>query len=68
VWHTFPDRAAPDLRTVEALCELQLAARRLGCTIRVHDPSPELRDLIVLAGLAAVLLTEVGGAVGEEDS
>jgi anti-anti-sigma regulatory factor len=46
----------PDLATVEALCALQLAARRLGCSIRVHDPSPELRELIVLAGLDELLL------------
>ena len=46
----------PDLATVEALCALQLTARRLGCSVRVHDPSPELRELIVLAGLDDLLL------------
>ncbi len=46
----------PDLATVEALCALQLAARRLGCSIRVHDPSPELRELIALAGVEDLLL------------
>jgi anti-anti-sigma regulatory factor len=50
----------PDLATVEALCALQLAARRLGCAIRVHDPSPELRELIALAGLDDLLLGPPG--------
>jgi hypothetical protein len=45
-----------DMRAVEALCELALTARRLGWTIRVVDPSPDLRDLIVFAGLEDVLL------------
>jgi anti-anti-sigma regulatory factor len=48
--------AAPDLGTIHALCLLQLATRRLGCTIRLFDPPPELRELIVLVGLEGVLL------------
>lgn len=43
---------------IDALCRMQLDARRLGCTIRVHDACPELRELIGLAGLADVLLGE----------
>lgn len=46
----------PDLGTVEALCVLQLAARRLGCTVRVCDASDRLRELINLAGLDDVLI------------
>ena len=47
--------AAPDLGTIHALCVLQLAAHRLGCTIRLYEPSSALRDLIVLVGLEDVL-------------
>jgi hypothetical protein len=42
----------PDLALVDALARLQLAARRLGCSIRLHDPCEELRELLELAGLA----------------
>jgi hypothetical protein len=48
----------PDLGVVDALCRMQLEAHRLGCTIRVHDASGPLRDLIALAGLTEVLLAE----------
>ena len=48
--------AAPDLGTIHALCVLQLAAHRIGCTIRLYDPSSALRDLIVLVGLEDALL------------
>jgi hypothetical protein len=47
---------SPDLATVELLCVMQLIARRIGCTIRVHGASRELHDLIVLAGVEDVLL------------
>ena len=44
-----------DLAVVDCLARLQLAARRAGCAIRVHDPDPELLDLLDLAGLTEVL-------------
>ncbi len=50
--------SAGDLTAVEELCRLQLAARRLGCRILVHDASESLRDLIMLVGLADVLLAD----------
>ncbi|HVM39891.1 MAG TPA: hypothetical protein VM618_03810 [Acidimicrobiia bacterium] len=50
----------PDLRTVEELCRLQLAAQRLGCTVRVCDGNERLRELIVFAGLDDVFLDSVG--------
>jgi hypothetical protein len=50
----------PDLALVGALARLQLAALRLGCSIRLRDPCPELRDLLDLVGLAEL----VGGAAG----
>lgn len=43
----------PDLRTVEAVARLQLAARRAGGCIRLVDVLPELAALLALAGLPA---------------
>ena len=45
----------PDAVTVDALCRLQLAARRRRCAIRLRDASAELRELVELMGLTAVL-------------
>ena len=45
----------PDAVTVDALARLQLAARRLGCRVRLQNAAPDLRDLIVLMGLDDVL-------------
>jgi hypothetical protein len=44
----------PDLALVDALARLQLMARRRGCSIRVHT-CDELRELLLLVGLAEVL-------------
>jgi ABC-type transporter Mla MlaB component len=41
--------------TVDALARLQLAARRLGCRVRLENASPELRRLIAFMGLRDVL-------------
>ncbi len=49
----------PDLSAVDALARLQLAARRLGCSIRLRDTCVELAGLLDLAGLSGCL--EVGG-------
>ena len=46
------------LATVDALARLQLAARRRGLEVRLHSPQGELRELIELAGLTAVLGVE----------
>jgi ABC-type transporter Mla MlaB component len=45
----------PDGVAVDALARFQLTARRLGREIRVVHASKELRDLIELMGLTAVL-------------
>ncbi len=45
----------PDMGTVDALARLQLAARRLGCSIRLRHASRELQELLSLAGLSDVL-------------
>ena len=44
-----------DLSTIDRLARVQLAARRLGRTIRLAGAPPELRELIALVGLAEVL-------------
>jgi anti-anti-sigma regulatory factor len=46
------------LATVDALARLQLAARRQGLELRLRGPQRELRELIELAGLTAVLGVE----------
>ncbi|MEO5901642.1 MAG: hypothetical protein ABIR68_16160 [Ilumatobacteraceae bacterium] len=45
-----------ELALVDLLCRMQLMAMRLGCRIVVVEPTSELRDLIVLAGVDDVLL------------
>jgi ABC-type transporter Mla MlaB component len=45
----------PDAVTVDALCRLQLAARRHGCRVQLRNASPELCDLIDFMGLTYVL-------------
>jgi hypothetical protein len=55
----------PDLGVVDRLARLQLAARRLGCSIRLEAPCAELAELLVLAGLDEIVvvtdLRQVGG-------
>jgi hypothetical protein len=58
-----------DVRTLDALARLQLAARRLGFELRLRDASRELLALVDLAGLAGVLRVEAQGEAEErEDS
>jgi anti-anti-sigma regulatory factor len=45
----------PDLRVVDALARVRLAAERLGFEFRLHGSNPELEDLLDLAGLRDVL-------------
>ena len=49
------DGVEPDAVTVEALARLQLAARRLGCQVRLRAASRELLELVDLMGLTDVL-------------
>ena len=44
-----------DAVTVDALCRLQLAAKRRGCNVRLRNPSGALLDLVGFMGLADVL-------------
>ena len=46
-----------DLGMVHTLARLQLLAHRIGCTIEIRDPSPELIGLLDFVGLAEVLGT-----------
>jgi|SRR5688500_3452839 ABC-type transporter Mla MlaB component len=45
----------PDAGTVDALCRLQLAARRLRCRVQLVNASAELCELIAFMGLTDVL-------------
>lgn len=47
----------PDLSTVDELARHQLAARRLGCSIRLREAGDDLWELLELVGLRV----EVGG-------
>jgi ABC-type transporter Mla MlaB component len=44
-----------DLSVVDRLARLQLAARHVGCSIRVRDAPSGLRELIELAGLSDII-------------
>ncbi|MFN2478681.1 MAG: hypothetical protein ABR615_05855 [Pseudonocardiaceae bacterium] len=45
----------PDLDVVDQLARLQLAARRLGCKIRLRDACVELLELLDLLGLEEIV-------------
>ena len=45
----------PDAVTVDAIARLQLAARRRGCEVRLHNASDDLLALVELMGLTHVL-------------
>lgn len=53
-------RGPADLRAVDALARLALAARRSGCALRVRT-GPPLAGLLALTGLAQALGVEVDG-------
>jgi ABC-type transporter Mla MlaB component len=44
-----------DAVTVDALCRLQLAAKRHGCQVRLRNASSELLELVAFMGLEDVL-------------
>jgi hypothetical protein len=56
------------LALVDLVAGLQLVARRAGCSIALRDPSPELCELLDLAGLAGFgsALEADGEAEGRE--
>jgi hypothetical protein len=55
----------PDLRTVEVLARVQLAARRAGAAIRLQHACPMLRDLLAWSGLAELLPADDSAAEGD---
>jgi hypothetical protein len=58
----------PDLRVVDALARLQLAARQVGGAIRLRNPCERLRALLDLAGLTSAFPDiVVDGADGSGD-
>lgn len=65
--------ARPDLALVDALLWTQLAARRQGWRVRLGEVSPDLRGLLELAGLGAVVglqpqrEPELGEQLGEDE-
>jgi anti-anti-sigma regulatory factor len=46
--------ARPDLSTVDHLCRIAFHARRLGVRLRLRGVSPELHELLDLAGVCDV--------------
>jgi len=56
-----------DLRTVESLARLQLAARRCGLELRLTDVPAELEELITFIGLAEALGLEPRGQAEERE-
>ena len=48
----------PDADTIDLLCRLQLAARRLGRRVLLLDAGGELRELIAWTGLSEVMPCE----------
>jgi hypothetical protein len=61
VWDAGPLPA--EIATVDALARLTLLARRQGAVIQLRGVSPELRELIDLAGLATVIASPQPAAV-----
>jgi hypothetical protein len=60
-------RGRPGMAVVDELARLQLAARRLGCSIRLRDACMELCELLDLCGLAEVVAPAAGlGQAGGE--
>ena len=45
----------PDAVAVDALARVQLTAKRLGCAVRLRDPSEELLVLLAFMGLDGIV-------------
>jgi anti-anti-sigma regulatory factor len=59
-----PGADHPDLAMIDELAGQQLAARRLGCSIRLRGASPELCRLLDLAGLTEAVIGREAAAEG----
>jgi hypothetical protein len=65
----WPLAGRADLAAVDELARLALAARRLGCAIRLRDADPDLLDLLALVGLCGEVVGEAEDAeeLGSEE-
>ena len=50
----------PNAATVDVVCRIRLAARRVGCRLRLRRSSPELVRLLDLMGLCDVVEDDSG--------
>ena len=58
-----------DLALVDEVARWQLAARRLGCAIRLRDAAPDLVELLAFVGLVEVGgKPECGEQIGVEEA
>lgn len=57
------DGLRSDLALVDTLARLQLAARRVGSSIRLRNPSEELLELLELVGLDDLVVGRAGSAL-----
>jgi ABC-type transporter Mla MlaB component len=48
----------PNAVVVDALCRLQVAARRRGCQVRLRNASAELLELVSFMGLCEILVDD----------
>ncbi|MEA2685850.1 MAG: hypothetical protein QOE93_1045 [Actinomycetota bacterium] len=53
-----------DLAVVDELAQMQVAARRLGCSLRLREVCPELSELVAFLGLARAVTGVVAAVVG----
>ena len=61
-------RARIDLEVVDELARVQLAARRIGCSIRLRDVREDLVELLDLVGLRGALQVLGQAECGEQRS
>jgi len=60
---------AIDLALVDEVARWQLAARRMGCAIRLRDAAPDLLDLLEFVGLVQMGgKPECGEEIGVEEA
>jgi len=56
----------PDLGTIEVLARLQLAAHRLGATIRLGHTCEQVRDLLACSGMGELLPLDAESGVDDD--
>lgn len=53
---TIGEQGRPDMRAVDGLARVRLAASHRGWAVRLEEVGPELAELLELAGLSDLLL------------